>query len=86
MIKVSEVYDEFTGVDIVKAIKDYRDRGYVHYTLDMIWEDLKAEYDSEYLLWTILNDIATYVWNGYKILYKPEPGAVPVLYKMKEEE
>ena len=83
MVKVSEVYDEHTGVDIEKAIKDYRARGYVHYTLDMVFQDLKAEYDSEYLIWTILNDMVQYVANDYKILYKPEPGAVPVLYKLE---
>ena len=84
MLKVSEVYDEHTDIDIEKAIQVYRLKGYVHYDAQMIFEDLKATYTSEYLVWTIMNDLVPYVLRGYKILYKPEPGAVPVLYKLEK--
>ena len=69
-----------------KMVNEYKEKGYVHYTVDMVWEDLKATYTSEYLIWTIINDLVQYVINGYKILFKPYPGAVPVLYRLRESE
>ena len=84
MINVFKVYNKDSGVDLEQTIKDYRDNGYVHYTLDMLWEDFKATYDSEYLIKTVLVNIVWHLSIGYKILYKPEPGAVPVLYKLEE--
>ena len=85
MLKVTEVYDAFAEVDVEACVQELKDKGYVHYTWDMILEDLQATYTSSYLIETIMEDaIIPYVLEGYKILYKPERGAVPALYKLPE--